>query len=96
MANEAAGLPVVGNPFSPDFFADEALTFNFINGTIRIDFAVVKPQEPAPPSPQQFVSIGRLVMPLDGARRLCLALYDYLKSQGLDPADLVSGGQAPQ
>lgn len=96
MANEAGGLPVVGNPFSADVLADEALAYEVINGTIRITFASVKMTEPAPPSPVQLVVVGRLVMGIEGAQRLSIGLFDFLKNQGLDPASLgASDDQKP-
>ena len=50
MAKDFAGLPVVAAPFSPDVIADEALGFEFVNGTVRITFATVKMIDGAPPS----------------------------------------------
>jgi len=96
MAHGTGGLPVLGNPLAPDIFADEAIAFDHINGTIRITLATVKPSEPTPPSPMQFVTTSRIVMTVPGAQRLCLALYDYLKKQGMDPAALAQGGQVVQ
>ena len=42
MANTAGGLPVVSNPFIADIFADEAIAFDMVNGTIRITLATIK------------------------------------------------------
>jgi hypothetical protein len=96
MANKLGGIQAVANPFEHDVFADEAVAFNHINGTIRINFAVVKAQEAAPPSANQFVGVGRLVMPLGGAQRLCLGLYNYLKKVGHDPFELISNRETPE
>ena len=93
MANETGGLPVLANPFALDVFADEAISFDNVFGTIRITFAAAKPIEPAPPSDSQFVTVGRLIMTVPGAQRLALSLYDYLKKHGLDPSEVVSEGQ---
>jgi hypothetical protein len=94
MANEAAGLPVQFGASVPDVFADDAVMFDMVNNTVRITFGVVTSTEPAAPSPMGMSVIGRLVLPATSAQRLCLGLYDYLKKQGLDPSDLVSGGNA--
>jgi hypothetical protein len=51
MANESGGVPGVFNEYLPDVFADEAIGFELVNGTVRISFGVVKMVEPAPPSP---------------------------------------------
>lgn len=96
MTQHAAGLPVIDNPLCPDIFADEALSFDNINGTIRVTFGVIKPQQPVPPSPHQFATVARLVMTVPGAQRLSLALYNYLESQGLDPTALVQGDKTAQ
>lgn len=92
MANTAGGLPVVSNPFVADMFADEAIAFDHVNGTVRITLATIKMAEAAAPSPMHFVANGRLVMTVPGAQRLAIALFDYLKKNGLDPAEIVGGG----
>jgi hypothetical protein len=96
MANEAGGLPAVANAFAPDVLADDALGFEHINGTVRITFGVVKMIDPAPPSNVQMVAIGRLVMGVEGAQRLAIGLFDYLKNHGLDrPSDAASDEKKP-
>lgn len=97
MAKESGGLPVVGNPFAPDILTDDALAFEFIDGSIRITLGAAKMVEPVPPSPMQMVVIGRLIMSVPAAQRLALGLFDYLKRQGHDPQQLVAsetGGAA--
>ena len=93
MAHEAGGLPCVSNEYLPDVFADEALGFELVNGTVRVTFGVVKMAEPAPPAPVQMVVMGRLVIGVEGAQRLAIGLYDYLKNAGHDPQKLVSSGE---
>ena len=93
MADTAGGLPVVSNPFIADIFADEAIAFDAVNGTIRITLATMKMAQPAAPSPMQYVAINRVVMTLPGAQRLAIALFDYLKKNGFDPAEVVGGGE---
>ena len=93
MANTAGGLPVVSNPFIADIFADEAIAFDTVNGTIRITLATIKMAEAAAPSPMQFVATSRVVMTVPGAQRLAIALFDYLQKNGLDPAEVVGGGE---
>lgn len=92
MANEAAGLPVTFGAPVPDVFADEAVMFDMVNGTLRVTFGVVAPVEPAVPTTMGMAVIGRLILPVPSAQRLCLGLYDYLKNQGLDPMALLSQG----
>ncbi|WP_326525833.1 hypothetical protein [Sphingomonas sp.] len=93
MADRAGGLPVVSNPFVADVFTDEAIAFDYVNGTIRITLATLKMAEPAAPSPMHFVANARVVMTVPGAQRLAIALFDYLKKNGLDPAEVVGGGE---
>lgn len=92
MAQNAGNIPVVAHPHLPDIFADDAIAFDHQPGTVRISLATLKMAEPAAPSPIQYVTVGRLVMPVTGAQRLAIALFDYLKKQGLDPAEIVGGG----
>lgn len=91
MANTAGGVSVVSNPHLPDIFVDEAIPFDNHAGVVRIPLASLKTAEPGP-SPMQFACNARLVLPVAGAQRLALALFDYLKKQGLDPATIVGGG----
>jgi hypothetical protein len=93
MANTAGGVPVVSNPFIGDTFADEAIAFDLQGGTVRITLATLKMAEPAGPSPLQFVVANRVILPVAGAQRLAIALFDYLKKQGLDPAEVIGGGE---
>jgi hypothetical protein len=92
MANETGGVSAISNPFAPDVFADEAVGFEFINGTVRISFGVVKMADPVPPSENQLVVMGRVVMPMDGARRLAERLTELLAASAL-PAEAQHGGQ---
>ncbi|HEY0312234.1 MAG TPA: hypothetical protein VGC56_07030 [Allosphingosinicella sp.] len=78
-----------------DIFADAVTQLEHINGTLRIEFAILKPGEPSS-APRQLVQAARVVLPEIVAQRLCLALYDYLKKEGLDPTNLVSRGITAQ
>jgi hypothetical protein len=91
MAEETA-IAIV-DPGTGDIFADEALDFDIVNGTLRMRFGVAKLDGPTTPAKQQLVHIGRLIMPLASAQRLCLGLYDFLKNSGYDPLPTVTGGE---
>lgn len=95
MADEFMGLPVADGHVG-DVFADEAIDMEFINGTVRIRFAVAVSTESVNPSPRHFAPVGRLVMPAASAQRLCLGLYDFLKNAGLDPSSLVGAPPSEQ
>jgi hypothetical protein len=95
MANKAGSMGVVSNPHLPDIFVDEALSFDLIHNTVRISLASIKMVEAAAPSPNQSVTVGRVVMTVPGAQRLAIALFDFLKKNGLDPATVVGATDAP-
>lgn len=93
MANE--GPQIVGDFATPDVFADEATTFDLVNGTVRITFASARPASPVAGSEVALVAIGRLIMPVEGMQRLSVGLHDYLAKRGLDPSASFRGeGQA--
>jgi hypothetical protein len=96
MANEAGGIPAVSNPFAPDVFADEAVAFEIINDTVRITFGTVKMADAVPPSENQLVIVGRVVMTVGGAQRLALGLHSALTQKGLDPSASARDGGAVQ
>lgn len=96
MANEFSGIKAVFGAPAPDIFFDDATGFDIVNGVLRIDLGTVTRSGPIPPSDPQISVIGRLVMPIETAQRLCLGLYDYLKKTGHDPAEMASGGQTAQ
>ena len=87
MENEAPQM--IGGFSTPEVFADEAITFDRVNDTIRITFAVARPESHVAGSAKGLVAVGTLVMPVGSSQRLALGLFDYLKKQGLDPTSLV-------
>jgi len=87
---------VLRNPLATDIFADALTQLEHLNGTVRMEFAILKPGEPPSTAPRQLVQVARVMLPEVVAQRLCLALYDYLKREGLDPMTLVSKGTTPQ
>jgi hypothetical protein len=94
MAKTAGGVAVVAHAHSADHFADEVIAFDLRNGTLRMTLATLKMVEPAAPSPLHYVATGRVILPVAGAQRLAIALFDYLKKQGIEPADIVGASDA--
>jgi len=94
MADKWGDVPAVANHFSGDVFADEAVGFENLNGTIRITFAVAKMIDPIPPSGLQMVNIGRLVIGPNGAQNLAVGLFNFLKDQGFDMNSITGSGKA--
>lgn len=89
-------VTLVDNPMAPDVFAGSACGFFNLGGTIMITFEAPHVDHRQNPGPVNRVVIGRLVMPLAGAQGLALGLYDFLKTQGLDPAPVPTDGTAVQ
>jgi hypothetical protein len=94
MANEWGGLTAITGTPVPDFFADEAVGFDMLNGTLRITFGVVVPTEPAAPSPVAMANIGRLILPIESAQRLAVSLHDYLVQRGLNPSAVAGASES--
>lgn len=96
MAKETpAQLPVgfIDNPMAPDFFADAAIGFHFLNGVVKITLGSVRVNHGTSPGPSNNVVTGRLVMSVGGAQNLAVGLFDFLKSRGLAPALADHGGE---
>ncbi|MFC7498651.1 hypothetical protein ACFQRC_05390 [Enterovirga sp. GCM10030262] len=87
---------IIGDFSIPDVFADDAITFDLVNQTIRITFATVRPESPVVGMKEALVATGRLIMPIAGAQRLSLVLHDYLMKRGLDPSASIRDGETPQ
>src|SRR5215471_15861744 len=85
MTNQAPPVTFVDNPHAPEVFSTDASGFLRLEGNIHITFEAPRVNHVSNPGPVNRVVIGRLVMPISGAQRLVLGLYDYLKKQGLDP-----------
>lgn len=92
MENE--GPKLVGDFGVPDVFADEAILFDLLNDTVRITFAIARPETQFAGAERSLVAIGRLVLPIGSAQRLSAGLHDYLSKQGLDPSASIRGGEA--
>jgi hypothetical protein len=90
MADEP-NIAIIDPGSGVDVFADEALDFDIVNGTLRIRFGIARPDKPTLPAQEQLVHIGRLIMPVVSAQRLCIGLYNSLKNAGLDPIATVGG-----
>ena len=91
-----AGPKFVGGFSTPDVFADDAMTFERVNDTIRITFGVSRMEKAQAPSDVALVAIGRLILPVASAQRLSLGLHDYLVKQGLDPTALFGEAETAQ
>ena len=75
----------IDNPMAPDIYADEAVGFFVTGGVVKITIAASRVNHSTNPSPVSRVVIGRLVMPMQAAQGLAAGLFNFLKSQGVDP-----------
>ena len=91
-------IPVnfVDNPHAPDVFATGISGFAMFFGNVSISFESARVDHSTAPGPVNRVLIGRLVLPVQIAQQLSLALHSYLVDQGLDPTAAVTQGQTPQ
>ncbi len=83
-------LAVLDNLHAPDFFADDAMSFSLIDGTVRVIFTVIKHTQPPPGQPVRVVT-GRLVMGVDATQRMVVGLNNFLESVGHSPSDALKG-----
>ncbi len=78
----------IDNPHAPEVFASDAVGFFRLADNVHITFATLRVNHVTSPGPVNRVVIARLVMPIQGAHGLAVGLYDFLKKQGIDPAQL--------
>ena len=76
---------LIDNPQAPEWYATEAVGFMNTLGNIHITLAAPRATHTTVPGPVNRVVIGRIVLPVAGAQALAAGLYDFLKSQGMDP-----------
>jgi hypothetical protein len=78
-------VPFIDNPHAPEVFAAEAIGFLLHQGNVHITLTSPRSDHGTQPPTANNVVIGRLVMPLVGAQRFVMGLYDFLKTRGFDP-----------
>jgi hypothetical protein len=71
---------------APEFFADEATEFFIHQGNLSITFSSAGVDHRSNPGRVSRVVVGRVVLPIAAAAGLAVALYDFLKKMGIDPA----------
>jgi hypothetical protein len=71
---------------APEVFATEAAGFFVNQGNVTITFASLRVDHGNSPGLMTRRANLRVVLPAQGAQALALGLYDFLKSQGLDPS----------
>lgn len=91
-----AVLPLIEKLPSPSFFAHNPCGFFLHDGAVLITFEVGHFDITAPQGQNlSRVVAGRVHMPLGGAQRLALSLYDFLKNSGFDPSAIIQTAGDP-
>lgn len=84
-------IPLLPNPLAPEVFAANAAGFFLLNGNIVITLESVRPEYSDGPTLNRVV-VGRVVMPVQGAQNLVVALNDFLAKHSLDPSSAIKSG----
>jgi hypothetical protein len=92
MADDAPAI--LDDLHAPVMFADDALSYSLLDGTVRITFSCLKFTQPEG-VPVRVVS-GRLVMGIDAAQRMVVGLNDFMESRGLGPSASMKGAESVQ
>ena len=70
---------LIDNPHAPEVFADDVRGIAYGNGIVKLTFTSYRVNHISTPGPVAHVVIGRLVMPLSGARGLRDILDQHIK-----------------
>lgn len=70
---------------SPEIFASDASGFFLSEGVVRFTFESIRASHKDNPDTPSRVVIARVAMPVPGAQRLLVGLYDFLRKNKLDP-----------
>ena len=73
---------VLDNPFAPEYFASAATGFLIINDNISITFDAPRVDHSKSAGTTNNVVAVRIVMPIGGAQRLAVKLFNYLETHG--------------
>ena len=77
-------LPLIDNPFAPEFFADEATGFFVHQGNVSITFSAARVDHRANPGPVSRVVVARVVLPLPAVVALAGSLSLFLPQAGIE------------
>jgi len=71
--------------FAHELFASEASSFSIDSGVVSITFSSHRYDHSEAPPALKSVVVGRVVLPPAGAKKLAVALYDFLARNGMEP-----------
>ena len=78
-------LPLIDNPFAPEFFADEATGFFIHQGNVSITFSAARVDHRANPGPVSRVVVARVILRLSAVVALAGSLSLFLPQWGSIP-----------
>jgi hypothetical protein len=73
---------LLDNPFALELFATAVAGFSILNGNVSIAFESARVDRAQGPDAINNVVVGRVVMPIGGAQRLAVQLFNYLEAHG--------------
>lgn len=85
MSDQAAKPEFIDDLRATEIFASDASGFFLSEGVVRFTFESVRASHKDNPDTPARVVIARLAMPVPGAQRLLVGLYDFLRKNKLDP-----------
>jgi hypothetical protein len=89
-------IPLTDDPHAREIFATEAAGFFLLQGNVSITFATARFDHTTEPGSINRRVVGRVAMSVPAAQALCLSLFEFLKSRGLDPAEAARAGATAQ
>jgi hypothetical protein len=95
-ASSNAPIAFVDNAHCPETFTTGAAGFAFLGPIVTITFESARVDHSESPGKLSRVACQRLVMPVDAAQNLVLALNDFLSKNGLDPSEKAQAGGTKQ
>ncbi len=85
MADQPPRPAFVDDLQSIEIFASDASGFFLCEGVVRFTLESIRASHKDNPDTPSRVVIARLAMPVPGAQRLLVGLYDFLRKNQLDP-----------
>ncbi len=85
MAEQPPRPAFIDDLHSIEIFASDASGFFLSEGVVRFTLESVRASHKDNPDTPSRVVIARLAMPVPGAQRLLVGLYDFLRKNQLDP-----------
>jgi hypothetical protein len=86
-------LEIIDNLHAPEIYASEIAGYTIAHGNITLTLITTRATWNAAGIVNKRVVVGRVVLSLGAAQALSVELFDFLKKQGVDPAQISSCAQ---